>query len=106
MSSTPPTPPDALSHRLVEELDDLPPDSLRDVAAYADALAAFRETTDRTTDGEDDEPDTGPRPESRPTDVPSKATITVKEINGNRYNYWQWRDGEQIKSKYKGPAEE
>lgn len=102
----PPAPPDVLSNRLVEELDDLPPDDLREVAAYADTLATFCEETDRTADGEDDEPDTEPTSENRPTDVPSKAMITVKEINGNRYNYWQWRDGEQIKSKYKGPAEE
>jgi hypothetical protein len=37
-----------------------------------------------------------------PDDVPSKATITGKAINDNRYYYWQWRDGEQIKSKSKG----
>lgn len=106
MSSTPPPPPDGLPPYLVEELDDQPPEVLREVAAYADALATFREETDRATDGEDDESNTETTSENRPTDVPSKATITVKEINGNRYNYWQWRDGEKIKSKYKGPAEE
>ncbi|MFC7131242.1 hypothetical protein [Haloferax chudinovii] len=45
------------------------------------------------------------RPEDRPDDVPSKATITVKEINDNRYYYWQWREGEKIRSKYKGPVD-
>lgn len=39
-----------------------------------------------------------------PDDVPAKATTTIKEINGNRYYYWQWRDGEKIRSKYKGPV--
>jgi len=29
----------------------------------------------------------------RPDSVPAKASTTVKEINGNRYYYWQWRDG-------------
>ncbi|SEL89237.1 hypothetical protein SAMN04488691_11092 [Haloferax larsenii] len=40
-----------------------------------------------------------------PEDVPSKASLTVKEINDNRYYYWQWREGDQIKSKYKGPVD-
>jgi hypothetical protein len=39
-----------------------------------------------------------------PDGVPSKATIVTKEINGNRYNYWQWRDGEHVRSKYEGPV--
>jgi hypothetical protein len=44
------------------------------------------------------------RSKSDPDDVPGKATITIKEINDNRYYYWQWRDGEKIRSKYKGPV--
>ena len=44
------------------------------------------------------------RPGSLPDDVPTKTTISVKEINESRYHYWQWRDGEKIKSKYKGPV--
>ena len=48
----------------------------------------------------DDEPS-----DDRPDDVPPKATITVKKINNNRYYYWQWREGEKIESKYKGPVE-
>jgi len=35
---------------------------------------------------------------------PPKATLTEKEINGNRYYYWQWREGDKIKSQYKGPV--
>jgi len=38
----------------------------------------------------------------RPDDVPAKATITTKKINDNRY--WQWREGDKVKSKYKGPV--
>jgi len=44
------------------------------------------------------------RPDDLPDDVPAKATITIKEINDNRYYYWQWRDGDQVKSKYKRPV--
>jgi len=40
----------------------------------------------------------------RPDSVPAKASTTVKEINGNRYYYWQWRDGEKIRSQYNGPV--
>ena len=41
----------------------------------------------------------------RPDGVPGKASITVKEINDNRYYYWQWRDGDAVKSKYHGPVD-
>jgi len=40
-----------------------------------------------------------------PDDVPSKATITIKDINDNRYYYWQWREGSSVKSEYKGPVD-
>jgi hypothetical protein len=43
-------------------------------------------------------------PSDLPDDVPSKVTITIKEINDNRYYYWQWREGDKIKSKYKAPV--
>lgn len=44
------------------------------------------------------------RPDDLSDDVPSKATITIKEINDNRYYYWRWRDGDKIHSQYKGPV--
>lgn len=34
--------------------------------------------------------------------MPTKATITVKEFKDNRY-YLQWREGDSVASKYKGP---
>ncbi len=33
----------------------------------------------------------------------SYVCITIKEINDNRY-YWQWREGDTVTSKYKGPV--
>ncbi|SDY87632.1 hypothetical protein [Halopenitus persicus] len=36
-------------------------------------------------------------------DVPTKATIPIKEIKDHRYYYRQWREGEKVTSKYKGP---
>ena len=54
-----------------------------------------------TTDGDATIPEDGERPDG----VPGKASITVKEINENRYYYWQWRDGDTVKSKYHGPVD-
>lgn len=55
-------------------------------------------------DGENSGPSTDEKQKTSPDGVPSKATIVIKEINGNRYYYWQWRDGEHIRSKYEGPV--
>jgi len=74
---------------------------LRSIATYANELADARadgNTADGSATGEDESDDL-------PDSVPAKATITEKEINGNRYYYWQWRDGDSIKSKYKGPVD-
>lgn len=103
MSETPPTPPPELSATIIETLDEYSPDQLRHVSQYAEALAEYRAREARLAEHEDDE-QIGERPDDRPDDVPSKTTITVKAINDNRYYYWQWRDGEQIKSKYKSPV--
>ena len=103
MSPSPPRAPDDLPAAVVTSMGDLSPASLRDLAAYAQALADHREREAVTADADEsqDADDVG---DDLPDDVPSKATLTVKEINDNRYHYWQWRDGDQIKSKYKGPA--
>ncbi|EJN57379.1 hypothetical protein HSB1_43420 [Halogranum salarium B-1] len=77
---------------------------LRDIARYADELAEHREREAQLA--EQDEQDEEVEAEADlPDGVPSKATITVKEINDHRYYYWQWREGETIKSKYKGPVD-
>ncbi|WP_254547260.1 hypothetical protein [Halomarina pelagica] len=88
------------------------PTVLRDAAAWAlrtaiaaeDAAAEANagEETDSIEDAEADaERD---KLDGRPEDVPSKASVVTKHINGNDYHYWQWREGEQVKSAYKGPA--
>jgi len=103
MSETPPTPPTELPAAIVDTLNGYPPEQLEAVAQYAEDLAehkvraAHREDTHAT-----DEADT--RPDDLPDDVPLKATITIKEINDNRYYYWQWRDGDKIRSQYKEPV--
>lgn len=41
---------------------------------------------------------------TKDTDAPARATVTTKSINGNVYYYYQWREGEKIKSEYIAPA--
>lgn len=98
-----PTPPASVPSATLSQCTDLSPAQLRALAAYAETLAAHRERQARL----DDEAATSDaEPDDRPDDVPDGASVTVKEINDNRYRYWQWRDGDKIKSKYIGPAAE
>ncbi|WP_049972530.1 hypothetical protein [Haladaptatus cibarius] len=101
MSYEPPTSPSELPTNLINTLNDYSSDRLRHVARYAEELAEYQEREARLTE-ENDEDEIEDRPDDLPDDVPSKATITIKEINDNRYYYWQWREGECVKSKYKG----
>lgn len=125
-------PPESLPEEVVTFLREASPEQRRAVMQYADELESSdssersspesvvhsaetgaSEDSSTVTPGESSEPSTdqenrehgeGTRSEERPDDVPAKATITIKEINDNRYYYWQWRDGEKIRSKYKGPV--
>jgi len=104
MPYEPPTPPTALPTEIVTTLNESDPEQLRDVASYAEALAEHKEREARLEESADQE-EVEERPDDLPDDVPSKATVTIKEINENRYYYWQWRDGEKIRSRYKGPTD-
>jgi hypothetical protein len=104
MAYEPPTPPAELPTEVVDSINGYSPEQLQDVARYGEALAEHKARQARLEEeSEDDEIDE--RPEDLPDDVPTKATITIKEINDNRYYYWQWRDGERVRSKYKGPVD-
>ncbi|MFC7205286.1 hypothetical protein ACFQJC_17385 [Haloferax namakaokahaiae] len=104
MSFEKPSPDQDIPTRIVEALDGLSSETLRHVAQYAEQLAEHREREQRLREKQDTDQDAVDRPDDMPEDVPSKASLTVKEINDNRYYYWQWREGDQIKSKYKGPV--
>mgnify|MGYP000371511899 FL=1 len=104
MSHEPPAPPANLPTEIVNTLNESDPEHLRDVATYAEALADHKEREVRLEESADQE-ELNERPDDLPDDVPSKATITIKEINDNRYYYWQWREGDQVKSKYKSPVD-
>jgi len=99
MPNEPPTPPAELPSEIINTLDGCPPERLRAVSRYSDELADYKE---RMAGLEEDQSHT--RPEDLPDDVPARATVTIKEINDNRYYYWQWREGEKVTSKYKGPV--
>ena len=103
MSYEPPTPPADLPTDFVDTLHDCSPELLRDVASYTEELAEYREREARLAEAEEED-EIEEQPDDLPDDVPSKATITIKEINDNRYYYWQWRDGDKIRSQYKGPV--
>jgi len=103
MSYEPPTPPADLPTDDIDTLDDYSPEPFRHVAGYAKELAEYREREDRLAEAEDED-EIEERPNDLPDDVPAKATITIKEINDNRYYYWQWREGEKVTSKYKAPV--
>jgi len=103
MSYEPPTPPAILTTEIVNMLNESTPEQLREIATYAEALAEHKEREARLKESADEE-SVEELPDNLPDDVPAKATITIKEINDNRYYYWQWRDGDKIKSKYKAPV--
>jgi uncharacterized protein (UPF0128 family) len=103
MSYDPPTPPTNLSIEVVETLNEATSERLRDVARYAESLAEHKEREARLQ-READEADIEERTNDLPDNVPAKATITIKEINDNPYYYWQWREGDKVKSKYKSPV--
>jgi len=79
-----------LPTEIVDALNEATPEHLRDAASYAEALAEHKEREARLEE-EADDTDVKERPDDLPDDVPAKATITIKEINDNRYYYWQWR---------------
>ncbi len=103
MSYEPPTPPADLPTDIVDTLNGYSPDQLQHVARYAEALAEHKAREARLEE-ESDKDEIEERPDDLPDDVPAKATITIKEINDNRYYYWQWREGDTVTSKYKGPV--
>ena len=102
MSYEPP-PPRELPNETVATLQQYPPELLEHVARYAGHLAEHKAREERLDDARDSDTP-AERSDDLPDDVPSKATITVKEINDNRYYYWQWREGDRINSKYKAPV--
>ena len=86
-----PTPPDDLEPELravLEALADSDPETIRSVADHADALATWAES--RPSDRDDD---------TYPSGVPERATVSTMAVDGEEYRYYQWREGDEIRSK-------
>lgn len=84
-----PLPPADLDPNVVESLavfEDEEPSTLRAIAAYLEERAAWEES--RASKGAAEVPD----------GVPEQATVSVTEIDGTEYRYYQWREGDEIKS--------
>ena len=103
MSYEPPTLPAELPTDIVNTLNGYSSDQLQHVARYAEELAEHKARKARLEENSDED-EIDERSDDLPDDVPLKATITIKEINDNRYYYWQWRDGDKIRSQYKSPV--
>lgn len=103
MSYEPPTPPGDAPTEVIEQLETLKPETLRQISRYANELADHREREARLE--EETKAAESEETADRPADVPARATVTVKEINNNRYYYWQWREGDKVRSQYKSPVD-
>jgi len=78
MSYEPPTPSAELPTDIVDTLNGYSLDQLQHVARYAEELAEHKAREARLKEeSEDDE--IGDRPNDLPDEVPSKATITIKD---------------------------
>lgn len=107
MAPTEPTAPDGIAQYITDGLERQGPEDLRTIAAYAEELAVYKEAqAEAELDDQDDEVvrESSEDIDDLPDDVPGKASVVIKEINDNRYEYYQWRDGEKIRSKYKAPV--
>jgi len=108
-TSAPPTPepPASIPQYILDGLDRQDAQTLEEISRYAEDLAAAKaaqaeaelEDGDEEVVREDSED-----VDDLPDDVPTKASVVVKEINSNRYYYYQWREGSKVKSKYKAPV--
>ena len=96
-----PTPPATLPPGIADECQSLSADQLRELSRYAESLAEYREREGQLKGDDESSDETS---DDTPDEVPAGASVTIKEINDNRYRYWQWRDGDKIRSKYIGPA--
>jgi hypothetical protein len=86
---------DRVGREAVRELADRDPATLRAASAYLEELAAWKAQGE---DGEGDAPEDDAGPETYPDGVPERATVSVTEISGTEYYYYQWRDGDEIRS--------
>ena len=101
--------PDEIPTYLAEGMEKQSPETLRLISHVAQELAgqkeraAERELEEQAVDEEELPEGENPEEWAR-EDAPRGASLTTKHINGNDYYYWQWRDGQHIKSEYVRPV--
>ncbi|MDQ2052113.1 hypothetical protein RBH26_16670 [Natronolimnohabitans sp. A-GB9] len=93
---TPPTELDDDARAALSTLEERDVDQLRAAGEYLKTLAAWKVATNGEQD-DGDETDESDR--EYPPGVPERASVTIKEIAGTTYTYYQWRDGDRIESK-------
>jgi Ni/Co efflux regulator RcnB len=99
-----PTPPESLDSELrvmLEALAAMNAETIRVVADHAVELAAWAETRAESTatEARDGAPRAVDRDRTRPAGVPDDADVSRIEIDGVAYAYYQWREGDRIRSK-------
>lgn len=115
MTSDRPTPPaelDETSRELLARLEDRDAEQLRAAGRYLEALAAWQEEHGQSgestagdaaadTGGEVVDADDGDDADDidYPEGVPERASVTVSDVAGTTYYYFQWREGDRIESK-------
>ena len=114
-----PDTPSNLPQYLIDGVEKQSPEKLRQLAAYAEAMADWMEaetqreleaqadqsTTETPEEWDDDEWDEAVDDARDEADIPaSKGTLTTKTIDGRDYYYLQWREGSKIKSQYVAPV--
>lgn len=113
-SESEPTPPESAPKYLREGLPKQDPETLRAIAEFAEAYADYREQEledelEEESVGDQIPPKGWSEQQWEETvadvDAPEKATLTVKTINDNDYFYYQWRDGDSVKSEYVAPVD-
>lgn len=89
---------------LEERFEELTPEQVDNVERAAGRLAEEKRRQQRIERNETDDVTEASRAEKA---VPLKANVVVKTINGNDYEYWQWRNEEgKVTSQYKGPVDD
>jgi hypothetical protein len=116
---SPPSAPEELPTYLVDALESQSPERLRLASNFALTLAGWKERqaeeelTAQADYDPDDIPDEWDDEEwdnaleeaiDKAGITSTKGTVTVKTINDNDYYYFQWREGDKIKSQYIAPV--
>ncbi|UPV76619.1 hypothetical protein M0R89_18985 (plasmid) [Halorussus limi] len=93
----------SLPEDLEELLESLTPEELDDVERAVARLAEEKRRQQRIEEKEAEQERIEAENET-PAGVPPKANRVVKTINENDDYYWQWREGDSVKSEYDKPV--